>query len=104
MTNDQVYRECGDGWKSLIDPLVSKANELGATVDQIKEKYGGLRFYFTPGEADADELEEMIEEAEIASQVTCELCGAPGHTLHNGPWYKTLCKEHALELGYKDLA
>src|SRR5580693_361247 len=100
MTNDQVFRQCGPGWSKLIDPLIAKANELGATVDQIKEKFGGLRFYFTPGTADTDELEEMIERAEIESMVTCEMCGKPGKLARSATWLKVLCSDHRIELGY----
>jgi len=104
MTNDQVFHECGPGWQGIIDPLVAKATELGARVDQIKEKFGELRFYFTSGQTDTDALEEMIEAAEEASKHTCEMCGKPGVLMRSKHWYKTLCKEHALELGYKERA
>jgi hypothetical protein len=102
--NDQIFRECGPGWKNLIDPLIDKANELGVTVDQVKEKNAGLRFYYTPGDTDDTALADMVDDAELASFTTCEMCGMPGITLKRAGWYKTLCKIHAIEFGYKEKA
>jgi hypothetical protein len=98
--DNNVLRECGDGWKSLIDPLIQKCNERGATVLQIKEKYGTLRFYYAPS---IDELEKMVEDAEDASARTCEMCGAEGRLMVNkrGSWLKTVCPGCAIEFGYK---
>ena len=73
---------CDDGWFPLIDELCAK---LQAAVDsgrirqpvaqQVKEKFGTLRFYLsdlTP------ETRAFIDEAEKRSAVTCEVCGTPG--------------------------
>ena len=38
--------EVGDGWFDLINELSSKIEPLGAEAVQVKEKFGGLRFYF----------------------------------------------------------
>jgi hypothetical protein len=105
MDNDKIYRQCGDGWKSLIDPLIQRCYVVGATVDQIKEKYGTLRFYYTPPNAGWDDkLEKLVDDAEYASARMCEMCGAEGKLLVNkrGSWLKTLCPGCALDLGYKD--
>jgi len=37
--------ECGDGWEPLIRRLSEKLEPIGAVASQVKEKYGGLRFY-----------------------------------------------------------
>lgn len=102
MDNDQVFKQCGDGWASLIDPLIARCNEMGVTVDQIKEKYGSLRFYVS-GPWD-DQLQEMIDKAEDASAQICEICGKPGILMQRHGWLKTLCAEDSLDLGYKDRA
>lgn len=72
------------------------------TVDQVKEKFGTLRFYFTGGD---DYIRGMATMAETMSGVTCEECGNPGSTswtLGRG-WLTTLCEKHAEERGiYKD--
>jgi len=98
----QVPRECGAGWNSLIDPLIKLCEERGITILQIKEKFGGLRFYVSavPSQrvgAPADIL-EAIEKAEDASVTICEMCGEPGK-VRGGAWIKTLCDRCALERG-----
>jgi hypothetical protein len=83
------------GWGLLFDHLCSTLEHLLApdhidafTVTQVKEKFGGLRFYFsgpcTPAAADA------IEVAEALSERTCMTCGAPGW-LRQGGYVVTLC-------------
>jgi hypothetical protein len=89
--------ECSEGWASLYLPLIAMAEEQGATVLQVKEKFGGLRFYVEGGDAT---LEKAIEEAEVASFKTCEVCGAAGEPTKRGYWIRTLCpacseKRHA---------
>lgn len=63
------------------------------TVDQVKEKFGTLRFYYTGGD---DYISGLVSMAESMSGCTCEECGAPGKRLGGG-WVTTLCKEHAEE-------
>jgi hypothetical protein len=60
------------------------------TLDQVKEKFGTLRFYYTGGD---DEISGMVRMAESMSGVTCEECGSPGETKGNG-WLVTLCETH----------
>ena len=60
-------------------------------VEQVKEKFGSLRFYYTGGD---DAIDGMVRMAESMSSVTCEECGAPGTTAGKG-WLKTVCKDHA---------
>jgi hypothetical protein len=99
--NNQVYWECGPGWKKLIDPLIAACDRLRARVDQIKEKYGTLRFYYTPPDGGwCDELEDLVDAAEEESNRTCEMCGAPGTMRTKKFWLKTLCNEHAIDQGY----
>jgi hypothetical protein len=62
-------------------------------VDQVKEKFGVLRFYFSNGDDDAA---GMVQFAEWLSGVTCEACGNTdtdtiGSTTKG--WIKTCCKK-----------
>jgi hypothetical protein len=59
-------------------------------LDQVKEKFGTLRFYYTGGD---DYISGMVRMAESMSGVTCEECGAPGEQ-NDGGWIRTLCEEH----------
>lgn len=111
MTTEKVFRECGPGWNSLIDPLEARVEKLGGVVQQIKEKFGRLRFYFTPAETESiasdaswAALEADVENAERESGKVCEMCGKPGVLMTSGTWLKTLCSEDALSLGYKKRA
>ena len=63
------------------------------TATQIKEKFGGLRFYFIGGD---DVTRGAIELAESMSFRICEQCGKPGRPRNDG-WVQTLCDEHAAE-------
>lgn len=83
--------ECGEGWKSLYVPLMERCKADGVAVLQVKEKFGGLRFYVAGG---SDDLYDAIEEAESRSFTICECCGAPGELRKDG-WWKTLCDLHA---------
>ena len=60
---------------------------------QVKEKFGGLRFYVNRVDP---AVEGAIDMAEAMSYHICEVCGAPGEPNRDG-WIKTLCKEHTKE-------
>src|SRR6267142_2317798 len=96
--NKQVFRECGPGWNNLIDPLVEEAERGLAIIMQIKEKFGKLRFYCHNS---SDKLDDMIDSAEAESGRICEMCGKPGRMMVKGGWYKTVCADDALSLGYQ---
>lgn len=96
--------ECGDGWFDLIYQLcvdlkrdyydnLSEENQERFYVTQVKEKYGGLRFYTSFG---GEDIWALIDKAENDSLEICELCGIGG-TLHTTSpqgrfgWVRTLC-------------
>jgi hypothetical protein len=56
--------------------------------DQVKEKFGGLRIYFTGGD---DYVEGVIGMAEEYSYKVCEVCGNAGKP-NKGGWITTLCE------------
>ena len=111
--------ENGDGWYNIIDQLCAcvqshidwrnkqresllKSNPYNISIpdevpqvvaQQVKEKFGGLRFYYIGGD---DEIEGMVRMAEAMSMVTCEVCGSPGQ-LRSGGWIRTLCDDHEKE-------
>lgn len=66
--------ECvGPGWKKLVDPLKEVCKLTNTKILQVKEKFGGLRFYV---DAAPEWLYDLICLAEGASTKTCEDCGA----------------------------
>lgn len=112
----------GDGWFNIINALCSniqhhidwrnERRELllkdnphnqkipdevpQVVVDQVKEKFGTLRFYYHGGD---DAIDGMVRMAESMSAVMCETCGAPakrrGHGGHG--WIYTACDAHTRE-------
>jgi hypothetical protein len=62
-------------------------------VEQIKEKFGGLRFYYEGGD---DQISGMVRMAESWASHACEECGAPGTSGGKG-WIRTLCPPHRAE-------
>jgi hypothetical protein len=99
--------ECGDGWFNILDQLMGNIQhhidwnnqnfEKGytqykqvaqVTLDQVKEKFGTLRFYYTGGD---DIVDGMVRMAESMTGVTCEECGNPGEQ-RGGGWIHTYCE------------
>jgi hypothetical protein len=80
----------GQGWRSLVEPLIELCKQADVPILQVKEKYGGLRFYVG---AAPDEVHAAIEAAEEASLSTCEVCGNTGTLMGRG-WFKTRCQDH----------
>lgn len=102
---------CGDGWYKIIDTLCGWLTTMkdftGAQVEatQVKEKFGGLRFYYTIRNCRLDDIcfpviKGMICFTELYSEQICEECGQPGELSRKNGWRKTLCEEHRDELGY----
>lgn len=96
--------ECGEGWKSLYQPIIdyiTKYNEEHNPesciyIDQIKEKFAGLRIYcsyYNVSKECCDKLEHMIHEAEKESYNICERCGTREQVglVKGVGWYYTFC-------------
>ena len=75
-------------WKNRESEVVPQV-----VVTQIKEKFGGLRFYYDGGD---DRVQGMVSMAESWADKSCEECGAPGTSGGKG-WIKTLCPTHRAE-------
>jgi hypothetical protein len=102
------------GWFQVLDTLCAafdaRLNDHQAAtfqVRQIKEKFGGLRFYFalSPWVEDRvvspheqrlrDRLDDLVRTAEELALATCVRCGDPG-TLRSAPGQEVLCARHAM--------
>jgi hypothetical protein len=99
----------GDGWFDIIDSACKNIQhhidwkqkqtpydkmtqqefeaEHQPVAAQVKEKFGGLRFYVDNCD---DYVRGVIAMAESMSYRTCEHCGSPGKQTGKG-WIKTLC-------------
>lgn len=91
-TLDEIKAQVGKGWSNIIERLVTDLEKLGwdGTVFQVKEKFGGLRFYIGSG---SNEVFKRISEAEKESYQTCENDGRPGKLDDSHYWVLTLCPE-----------
>lgn len=109
----------GPGWWDIVYEVSKSLEELMKSeptfrtrVGQVKEKFGGLRFYIDGiGAMYQDDKEReywfsenlkpestwmeavrLVSKAEKESLETCEYCGArPATTSDYHPWLKTLC-------------
>ena len=103
----------GEGWWLIVDILCMHIqqyinwNDYNADRDpdgkytrveqvvvaQIKEKFGGLRFYYDGGD---HYVRGLVDMAEAWAGRTCEVCGEPGTQGGDG-WISTLCPTHRAE-------
>lgn len=117
----------GDGWYQLLWDLCSEITEAykeagkepDIQIDQIKEKYGTLRFYYSfdgepwevhaidvlgdtglgamrlmpEGEGNAlkQKIADIVRKYEKQSGTVCEMCGKLGKLRTDRMWIRTLC-------------
>jgi hypothetical protein len=108
---------CGRGWYRILEELDAKLSYLYPEykIAQVKEKFGTLRFYLEgePFGIVGDLMDDAIRQAEVESGKTCEICGNSAMrggdgwvydgsvgTRARGGWYKTVCDNCGLPLGY----
>lgn len=85
--------ECDEGWLQLIHDLIEELIAAGwdKQIRQIKEKFGGLRFY--PGPMN-DEQWKIVNKYTLLSYSTCERCGSIENVASRGKsWIQTLCNK-----------
>lgn len=95
----------GEGWWPIIESLCAniqshtdwwnKNRETRPVVEQvvvaqIKEKFGGLRFYYEGGD---DKIQGMVRMAEAWADAVCEDCGTPATKKTTG-WIRNVCDKH----------
>ncbi len=119
--------DVGDGWYQLIRDMCgeivavyeAKGAAVDLVVDQVKEKYGTLCFYYhhhkdqntpihasdglpvgssprlPPGASDLrQKVARIVDKYEEKSAHVCELCGEPGSLREDLDWMLTLCDAH----------
>lgn len=90
------YISCNEGWYKILEELDNKLSYLDPEykINQIKEKFGTLRFYFDTS-ADSpirDIMDDCVSAAAYASSYTCEYCGSNlGKLQDDNYWVKTAC-------------
>jgi hypothetical protein len=101
--------ECDDGWYNILNQLMSQIQHhidwqqdrkerfnqgdgcIQVTLDQVKEKFGTLRIYYSGGD---DYIRGLVSMAQAMSGSTCEVCGNAGK-FRGKSWFYTSCDEHA---------
>lgn len=116
--SEAAYSDLPDGWVNLVDELCSKLTPLlvesyanyppneedymiGITIDQIKEKFGGLRFYCSFLTEDADlwgKANAIIQEYEDKSYDVCQITGKHGTLRSKQIPIATLCDEEFIKM------
>jgi hypothetical protein len=106
--------ECDDGWYDLLNGLLEKLDYLSkhsgvqVVADQIKEKFGTLRFYYsTIFKSDLNVnpivdgiISDIVSTAERRSAHVCEKTGKDGVLCSRVGWLKTVSKDEADKEGY----
>jgi hypothetical protein len=117
--NKTGYHNLPSGWYKIVDRLCSELSvileealeanpenpdEPLFSVLQVKEKFGGLRFYYMMNTKD-DELyrriQTAVDTAEDTSYSTCQITGNIGVLCKDGSHYMTLCEDSRISMGYK---
>jgi hypothetical protein len=65
-----------------------KQTPITVSVNQIKEKFGGLCFYYSGGDK---VIEGMVDYAQSLSYRTCETCGTTNNVGRTRGWVYTCC-------------
>lgn len=110
----QTYKKAtiGEGWADLVSDLVDDLEKVDPDfkVVQVKEKFGGLRFYVdyyisseetesgSNKEARQKYIRSLVSAAEAKSYLICEDCGEPGSTSSIGYWIVTLCENCKIKI------
>jgi len=88
-----------DGWRKafgemmceeIYNALVKCGGLDDYRIEQIKEKFGQLRWYGYPS---YKEVEEIIDKYSVLSENICIICGKPDVPLTNNGWLSPFCKK-----------
>lgn len=88
-----------DGWRKafgemMCEEIYNALVECGGLddyrIEQIKEKFGQLRWYGYPS---YKEVEEIIDKYSVLSENICIICGKPDVPLTNNGWLSPFCKK-----------
>ena len=94
-TRDMAKNCVGKGWASLIDRIYDRIEAINTrtTILQVKEKFGGLRFYFAAHEDFYEYISRVVDKCESDSFKMCEICGASAepHCPEGEYWIRTTC-------------
>ncbi|MHB8189259.1 MAG: hypothetical protein ACYDHP_02295 [Ferrimicrobium sp.] len=89
---------CERGWYPIAVDVDRQLAEIDPAyiVHQVKEKFGGLRYYFTPSDTASEpqvrKMRDVVARAKRKATGTCEVCGATADVdLRKGAHWQTAC-------------
>lgn len=95
--------DCNIGWFPLIAQLHRKLKylDIDYKIFQIKQKFGGLRYYYSPSDNPHFNLAimssimfDLVATAENKSFSICEICSKPGTKITKNYYIRTVCQDH----------
>ena len=96
--------ECADGWYPLLDGLCEvlshharDGDDMAVEAVQVKQKFGGLHFYFDGG---CDHARGAVRMTMALSHRVCEETGRPGMLMTRNRWVRTLAEDVGRTHGY----
>lgn len=100
--------ECESGWHPIINSVLicidrhlrkmpERSGDSKFSIDQVKQKLGGLRIYCNNSDSYID---GVIDLAEIMAYNTCEVTGEKGFLHHNQGYMQVLSPKMAEQLGF----
>lgn len=78
---------CDQGWWRLIANCDKEIAAIDPeyTIFQIKEKFGGLRYYYSPSSPiHTSKIDNVISKYERICSMTCEVTGRHGYLMRKG--------------------
>ena len=85
------YISCDEGWWSLValcDKELASVDPL-YTIFQIKEKFGGLRYYYSPSNPiNIEQMDTIVRKYEKICGMTCEVTGKHGLLMRRSPSFQ----------------
>lgn len=93
-----------EGWKKAFGPMMCEELDIAIKAagledefifEQVKEKFGELRMYYSPH---AREVDEIIQKYEVLSSNICIHCCKPDVPMINTGWISPICRDCYYEL------
>jgi hypothetical protein len=93
------YVDVDAGWYQLVLDCDEELSAIDPNYDlqQVKEKFGSLRYYFQPSDSTLrKEMDAVVAKYEELASKTCEATGGPGVLMKSiGNHFKTLNPDYA---------
>lgn len=92
---------CFKGWQEILTRMFERleatiaqqpaAAGRGFKIREIRQKFGTLTVYLSNA---TPEVQTVVDKAQAASMVTCEVCGSPGRLAERHGWISVKCDAH----------